>query len=109
MEKSIEEFYEKFYNPTDIIKIEKNLVYKYGIKLGVFLGILQEKEKINKKVGKKINRYFPVPKIELLLLGLSLKEIKQVEKETIKNGLIKKKRINILPNPYYKILYKNSN
>ena len=58
MEKSIEEFYEKFYNPTDIIKIEKNLVYKYGIKLGVFLGILQEKEKINKKVGKKVNRYF---------------------------------------------------
>ncbi|WP_302163125.1 hypothetical protein [uncultured Fusobacterium sp.] len=101
MEKSIEEFYEKFYNPTDIIKIEKNLVYKYGIKLGVFLGILQEKE--------KINRYFPVPKIELLLLGLSLKEIKQVEKEAIKNGLIKKKRINILPNPYYKILYKKSN
>lgn len=84
MEKSIEEFYEKFYNPTDIIKIEKNLVYKYGIKLGVFLGILQEKE--------KINRYFPVPKIELLLLGLSLKEIKQVEKEAIKNGLIKKKK-----------------
>lgn len=32
MEKSIEEFYEKFYNPTDIIKIEKNLVYKYGKK-----------------------------------------------------------------------------
>lgn len=101
MEKSIEEFYEKFYNPTDIIKIEKNLVYKYGIKLGVFLGILQEKE--------KINRYFPVPKIELLLLGLSLKEIKQVEKEAIKNGLIKKKRINILPDPYYKILCKNFN
>lgn len=100
MEKSIEEFYEKFYNPTDIIKIEKNLVYKYGIKLGVFLGILQEKEKINKKVGKKINRYFPVP---------SLKEIKQVEKEAIKNGLIKKKRINILPDPYYKILCKNFN
>lgn len=109
MEISIKEFYEKFYNPDDNIKIEKNLVYKYGYKLGVFLGILQEQEKINKKNIEETNGYFPVEKKEFLSLGLSLKEIKKLEKEAIKNGLIKKKRINILPNPYYKILYKNSN